>query len=109
MPATVQSLNFQNHELHRQLSYAEKDPHSMNLEKQTHRSVPRDNLSSHERSLPSTPIYQAEVTAAHVHNLRLCFWRDARYPPVLPALDPDHGEVQLIVPPKFAIANSPVL
>ena len=68
-----------------------------------------DNLSSHERSLPSTPIYQAEVTAAHVHNLRLCFWRDARYPPVLPALDPDHGEVQLIVPPKFAIANSPVL
>ena len=40
---------------------------------------------------------------------RVCFWRDAGYPPVLPALDPDHGEVQLTVPPKFAIANSPVL
>lgn len=109
MPASVLSLNFQYLELYWQLSYAVKVPHSMNLEKQTHLSVPRDNLSSHERSLPSTPIYQAEVTAAHVHNLRLCFWRDARYPPVLPALDPDHGEVQLIVPPKFAIANSPVL
>lgn len=97
MPASVLSLNFQYLELHWQLSYAVKVPHSMNLEKQTHRSVPRDNLSSHERSLLSTPIYQAEVTAAHVHNLRLCFWRDAKYPPVLPALDPDHGEVQLIV------------
>ena len=92
MTASVLSLNFQYLELHWQLSYAVKVPHSMNLEKQTHRSVPRDNLSSHERSLLSTPIYQAEVTAAHVHNLRLCFWRDAKYPPVLPALDPDHGD-----------------
>ena len=107
MPASVLSLNFQYLELHWQLSYAVKVPHSMNLEKQTHRSVPRDNLSSHERSLLSTPIYQAEVTAAHVHNLRLCFWRDAKYPPVLPALDPDHGEVQLIVPPSLPLLTPP--